>query len=171
MAKTATYSLINSTTLGSAESSVTFSSIPSTFTDLILVVSNTNNTGTTAPALYLRFNSDTGTNYSTTMLYGTGSSAGSARGTNNTYALINWVGGGSNSVIVNSITHIFDYSNATTFKTLISRYNNSSAEVDAGVSLWRSTSAITSVTVLDTTTRDFASGSTFKLYGIEAGNL
>jgi hypothetical protein len=169
-AKTGTYSLINSTTLGSAQSSVTFSSIPATFTDLVLVLSLTNNSGVTAPAVYVRVNGDTGSNYSTTMVYGTGSAAGSGRGSNNTYALINWLGGGSNSIIVNGIVNFLDYSNTTTFKTLIHRYNNSSAEVDAGVSLWRSTSAINSITVLDTTTRDFVSGSTFKLYGIEAGN-
>jgi hypothetical protein len=166
---TATYEKIATTTLGSAAAStVTFSTISGAYTDLVLVVSTTNNTGVTAPSTYLRFNSDTGSNYSTTMLYGDGSSAGSGRSTNSTYALINWLGGGSNSIIVNSITHIFNYSNTTTFKTLLSRYNNSSVEVDAGVSLWRSTSAITSVTVLDTTGRNFASGSTFTLYGIKA---
>lgn len=161
-----TYDKIATNTLSSATGTVTFSAISGSYTDLVLVVSTTNNTGVTAPAVYLRFNSDTGSNYSTTMLYGDGSSAGSGRSTSSTYALLNWLGGGSSSIIVNSITHIFNYSNTTTFKTLLSRYNNSSAEVDAGVSLWRSTSAITSVTVLDTTGRNFATGSTFTLYGI-----
>jgi len=161
-----TYEKIQTTTLGSAQATVTLSSISGAYTDLVLVVSNTNSTGTTAPGVNLRFNSDTGSNYSTTMLYGSGSSAGSGRGSNNTYALINWLGGGSNSIIVNSITHIFNYSNTTTFKTFLSRYNNSSAEVDAGVSLWRSTSAITSIEIVDFSTRGYAVGSTFTLYGI-----
>jgi hypothetical protein len=163
-----TYEPIATTTLGTAAASVTFSSISGAYTDLVLVLSLTNNSGVTAPAVYVRVNGDTGSNYSTTMLYGSGSAAGSGRGSNNTYALINWLGGGSNNIIVNGIVNFLNYSNTTTFKTLIHRYNNSSAEVDAGASLWRSTSAINSITVLDTTTRDFVSGSTFTLYGIKA---
>ena len=163
-----TYEPIATTTLSSAQSSVTFSSISGAYTDLVLILSLKNDSGVTAPAVYMRVNGDTGSNYSTTMLYGNGSSAGSGRGSNNTYALLNWLGGGSNGVIVDGIVHLMNYSNTTTNKTFIHRYNNSSAEVDAGVSLWRSTSAITSVTILDTTTRNFASGSTFTLYGIKA---
>ena len=162
-----TYEPITSTTLVSTAATVTFNAISGSYTDLVLVVSTTNNTGVTAPAVYLRFNSDTGNNYSTTMLYGDGSSAGSGRSTNSTYALLNWLGGGSNSIIVNSITHIFNYSNTTTFKTLLSRYNNSSAEVDAGVSLWRSTSAINTILVYPYA-GNFSIGSTLSLYGIKA---
>ena len=163
-AKTGTYSLINSTTLGSDQSSVTFSSIPATFTDLVLVVAGVTTSGTEAAAV--RFNGDTGSNYSRTVLYGTGSSALSLRNSNITDSGLGVLDSASQG---NNIYHFMDYSNSTTYKTFLARGNVASEQTRASVGLWRSTSAITSITVLVGTS--FASGCTFKLYGIEAGNL
>ena len=70
-----TYTPITSNTLTSATASVTFSSISGTYTDLVLVVSA--QSASTNVDLAMRFNSDSGTNYSNTRLYGTGSAAGS----------------------------------------------------------------------------------------------
>lgn len=166
-AKTGTYSLINSTTLGSAQSSVTFSSIPATFTDLVLVVNSA--TGVNDIDLYIDVNSDTATNYSWTRIYGTGSAAASTRGTNSNYYRVGNMSG-SNVGQNNAIIHFFDYSNTTTFKTVLSRSNNAANLVEAYVSIWRSTSAISSINT-KTQSGNFLSGSIFKLYGIEAGNL
>lgn len=171
-AKTATYSLISSVTLSTTASTVSFTSIPGTFTDLIIVSSAVVVDG--APSLRFRFNSDSSTNYSTTVLSGSGTVAGSVRELNSTSgyagnAQISTTSGG-----YNSITHIMDYSNSTTFKTVIERSNNASVHVMASVSLWRSTSAITRIDLAaggSFPANNLASGSTFKLYGIEAGNL
>ena len=81
-----TYEAIQTTTLGSAAADITFSSIPATYTDLVLVyigatVSNNIN-------YYLRFNGDTGTNYSYTYLSGTGSAVGSGRGSTTAFLYI-----------------------------------------------------------------------------------
>ena len=163
-AKTGTYTLINSTTLTTAAASVTFSSIPGTYTDLVLVVSGTVSTANNPS---LQFNSDAGSNYSWTYLSGNGSSAASGRSSNTTSIL---TGGFGTGTIANAIYQIQDYSNTTTNKTVINRHNRSDDSVTSWVGLWRNTAAITSL-VLGAGGGNWNSGSTFKLYGIEAGNL
>lgn len=166
MAKT--YQPISTQTLASVVSSVTFSSIPATYTDLILITSTTNNSGTSPSNITFQFNSDTATNYSTTVLTGSGSAAASGRANNDTVIYSNWLGGGTNGEIVTSISHIMNYANTTTFKTVLSRFNNASAEVVATVGLWRKTpEAINSITILSGV-REYKIGSTFTLYGIKA---
>jgi len=59
-----------------------------------------------------------------------------------------------------------NYSNATTFKTALTRWGLGNAETNTTVGLWRSTSAITSVTVLPGA-GNLATGSTFSLYGVK----
>jgi hypothetical protein len=161
MAAGATYTPIATTTLGSAVSSYTFSSIPSTYTDLIVIFAGT--IASSEGAYTLQFNSDTGSNYSTTFLYGDGSAASSGRVSNQTtiYA------GRATTTQGNGIAHIQNYSNATTYKTVISRGNNSSLTI-AYVGLWRSTAAINSIKIANETGSNLSSGSTFTLYGIAA---
>jgi hypothetical protein len=170
MSKTATYSLIQSTVLTGNQTSVAFSSIPATFTDLILVINAKNDTLTNTE---IRFNGDTATNYSITYLSGNGTSASSGRETSNSYGSIDslaYMTTGDFSY--SNIIQIMDYANTTTFKTYLARVNSAANGVDAIVGLWRKTpEAINSFSILTTTgTRNFATGSTFKLYGIQAGN-
>jgi hypothetical protein len=160
-AKTGTYTLINSTTLSTAATSVSFSSIPGTYTDLVIVFSGTS---TALAGINIQFNGDTATNYSRTVLDGNGSAASSSRETSQVASTL----GLSSTTQSDTIFHIFDYANTTTYKTILSRANVSASLVRAAVGLWRSTSAVTSITLSYPT---FNSGSTFKLYGIEAGNL
>lgn len=158
-----TYENLATTTLGSAQSSVTFSSISGSYTDLILVWTGTLTTGTSVWGL--QYNSDTGTNYSWTSLRGDGSAASSARDNGSTRINCGWIG----TTQTTEIVHIMNYSNTTTNKTNISRNNATVAStyVAANVGLWRNTSAITSITIKpDSST--FTSGSTFTLYGIKA---
>jgi len=155
-----TYEPIATQTLGSDAASVTFSSIPSTYTDLVLVSDYRLNTGDNF--LILRFNSDTGSNYSFTNLYGEGTAAASDRSSNQTSARIGFYG----SAQSNSIVSIMNYSNATTYKTAVSR-DNTNTYVVSRVNLWRSTSAINSI-VITTASPNITSGSTFTLYGIKA---
>jgi hypothetical protein len=165
MSKTATYALIESQTIASATSSVTFSAIPAAYTDLVIVGVGTIATG--LQSIVMRFNGDTAGNYSFTYLIGNGTSAFSGRATNTTFAL---AGISEPPTIANFITQIQDYSNTTTYKTVLSRRNLSASFVTADVSLWRNAAAITSIVLFPENSVNFASGSTFKLYGIQAGN-
>ena len=164
MAAGSTYTPIATNTLGSAVASVTFSSISGSYTDLILVTNPSSATG--SQSIYIQFNADTATNYSRTVMYGDGTSAASSRDSSYNHIRMGFNTGGRTA----NITQIQNYSNATTFKTTLSRsntYPGSDGYVYASVGLWRSTAAVTSVLIgVDTGT--FATGSTFTLYGIAA---
>jgi hypothetical protein len=156
-------------TLGSAVPTVTFSSIPSTYTDLVLIASVLGSGGTNDYGYSMRFNSDTATNYSGTHLWGNGTASFSTRQTSGTYAYIQQQQYYSTTIPMIAITSIMNYANATTYKTLISRNDYPSVDTEAGVYLWRKTpEAITSITVLLASSTNFAIGSTFSLYGIKA---
>jgi hypothetical protein len=164
-----TYTPIATQTLGSAAASVTFSSIPQGYTDLVLVCNIAQSSGNNS--LRYRFNGDTGSNYSDTYLYGNGTSAGSGRDTSQTSGTIYVTG--STTIEANYIVQFMNYSNATTYKTVLGRSNRASSEVAADVGLWRSTSAINSISLAmggSFPTNNFASGSTFSLYGIQVGD-
>jgi hypothetical protein len=155
-----TYTPIATQTLSSTATSVTFSSIPSTYTDLRVVV-----TGITNPVLDVigTFNGDTGNNYSRTFLEASASSVGSGRGTNQR-AFLAFV---PSSTTGQLSTHDFiNYSNSTTFKTVLHRYSINSLS-GAAVILWRNTNAITSI-VYTASASTFNIGSCFTLYGIKA---
>jgi hypothetical protein len=158
-----TYTPIATQTLTTNAASVTFSSIPSTYTDLILVTNATAQTSTTDQLI--RFNSDSATNYSATILHGAGSAGASARVTNQSGIFINFYGNMPVNSAQNTITQIMNYSNPTTYKTALSRSNNAGNNIDAIVGLWRSTAAITSLLVYPNG-QNYGIGSTFTLYGI-----
>lgn len=157
-----TYEAIATQTLGSAAASVTFSSIPSTYTDLVVVYAGNQ---VTQDNFSLQFNADTGTNYSSTTLYGDGTNAASQRfsSTSSIYGPIL-----DATTQSNLIAQIQNYSNSTTYKTTLIRGNSSSFRTTATVGLWRSTSAITSVKCQILGGSNFNSGSVFSLYGIKA---
>jgi hypothetical protein len=160
----ATYEPIATQTLGSATSSITFSSITSTYTDLVLI----STFGVTAgDDLYLQFNGDTGTNYSTTWMGGNGSTATSGRKTSDNGIQPRTPANQPSTVTTMYNTSIMNYSNTTTYKTAIARYNYASGFTEADVGLWRNTAAITSLTLKCVATT-FVTGSTFTLYGIKA---
>ena len=164
MAAGNTYEAIATQTLSSAAASVTFSSISGAYTDLVLVFSGATSTSTSYVSL--QYNSDTGSNYSVTLLRGNGTAASSSRYSSITeiYASIS----ATNTTDINNVIfQIQNYSNSTTYKTSLSRANNAGVSTEAGVGLWRNTAAITSVKVLSPT-NNFATGSTFTLYGIAA---
>ena len=161
-----TYEPIATTTLGTAASSVTFSSITGTYTDLVLIVNGAIASG--AQDIWVQVNGDTGSNYSRTNLYGTGSVAGSTRLTSQTKYAMNDAAALDSTYQFNSIMQFMNYSNTTTYKTMLERANNAARGVDAGVHLWRSTAAITSILVYNSGGTNYVVGSTFTLYGILA---
>lgn len=168
MAAGNTYTPIATTTLSSDQSSVTFSSISGSYTDLVIVGSVRSSTTDT---LLLRCGNgsvDTGSNYSLTVLKGNGSSASSARRSSASefYADYAAYAPSAASTFAPLLINFNDYSNTTTYKTMLSRANNAAAGVDAIVGLWRSTSAINILEFKYSSGVNIASGSTFTLYGI-----
>lgn len=156
MAVGSTYTPIATTT--TSGSSYTFSSIPSTYTDLVVVFSGTNASNT---GIQFTLNSDTGSNYSYTQIYGDGTSAASNR--NTTYSSYAYIGT-SQSV---AIFQFMNYSNTSTYKTTLYRGNNPGSAVNAGVGLWRSTSAINQIAFTTFAGGNF-SNTQITLYGIQA---
>lgn len=165
MAAGATYEPIASQTLVSAASSITFSSIAASWTDLRWVL-----VGTLSGIndIIVRFNSDSGNNYSWTGLYGDGS-VGSNR-QSNVSGIRSSEGNPSLTIPFLNTGDIFSYAGST-YKTQLTSYSNdtnsASSIVRNAVGLWRSTAAITSVTILPASGADFNTGTTATLYGIK----
>jgi len=166
MAAGATYEPIATTTLGSAASSVTFSGISGSYTDIV-AIANVKNTVGAGYWLQAQFNGFTSNQYSTTVLQGSGSAASSYRYSNESDGVR--CGATYTSNFTPAIINILNYSNSTTFKTVLSRFNDGGNTVQALVGLFRQTGAITSIKFqIESGTADIASGSTFTLYGISA---
>lgn len=159
-----TYSTIATTTLGSGASSITFSSISGAYTDLVIVCS-------VLPSGSQSFNLrvgngsiDTGTNYSYTRIYA-GTSAASDRGSNTANPWGSWGVDAQTNTPVTFITQIQNYSNTTTNKTYLTRIADTyTSYVGAVVTLWRSTSAINTVSLVSSANMN--AGTTVTLYGI-----
>jgi hypothetical protein len=165
-----TYTPIATQTLGSAASSVIFSSIPQGYTDLVIVLSAL----TSVDVVYsrMKFNFDSGANYSSTYLEGDGSVANSNRYSNNNYIQFSYWNAGAGANPETTILNIMNYSNSTTNKTALLRYNGvggGASGVTSTVGLWRNTNAINAVE-FSVGSGTFDSGSTFSLYGIAVGN-
>ena len=162
MAKT--YEAIASQTLGTTTATVTFSTIPQTYTDLVLI---TQGTSTGNSQLMMRFNGVSTTTYSATTVGGNGSSTATVRFTNANAMQLGYHDYFTSASQGNAISHINNYTNASTFKTVISRMNNAATGTGLSVGLSRNTAAITSITVFPLGS-SWASGTTFSLYGIKA---
>lgn len=156
-----TYTPVGSYTTGSGENSVTFSNLGAyRHLELHVMPSNVSGDGD----LCIRFNGDTGTNYSSTLLYGTGSNAPAASAKNNSINRMR-IGRQNNGAAYPNIIHINNYSTSSAYKTALSRAQHSGL-VFVYVGQWRNTAAITSITIFDENNVNFVAGSTFRLYGI-----
>lgn len=166
MSKTATYAKIASTTLSSSQLTISFNSF-SGYTDLICVVTMTRTQG--GNNFSLRFNGDTGTNYSEIYVEGDGASVIPGRNSNTNTMRIAAIAGGFGTDIATLTINIQDYENSTTNKNVLTRYSQASTIVGTSIGLWRSTSAVTSFEIgAIGATANFAAGTTVTLYGIEA---
>lgn len=165
-----TYEPIATTTLGSAAASIVFSSIPSTYTDLRIVLLGTYASVGTNPAM--RFNGDTASNYSVTELYGTGTTA--ATTSTSTFPFINLVRQQSITDTTTPVLFtidIFSYAGATNKTCLVAGsndVNSTSGWINRIVGLWRSTAAITSITLYPYDATNINAGTVATLYGIKA---
>jgi len=174
------YDSIATVTVGTAVSTITFSSIPSTYTHLqVRFIGRSVTTSGTYDSLLMRFNSDTSTNYSEHAILGNGAAV---------YADVN---NGVGYIIVEPLTSsgaiannfgagnidIIDYANTNKYKTikhLSGMDNNNTGGTNFqygynafGSGSWRSTSAITSITFNTGSTSNFAQYTSFALYGIK----
>jgi hypothetical protein len=163
MAAGNTYEAIATSTLSSTASIITFSSIPSTYTDLVLVIACLDGG---AGRTRLRLNGDSGTNYSRINLVGNGTNANSYSGSNETQFDMSVAAGTSSTVPTAQIISINNYSNTATNKTILSRYSLAPGAVEVMTGLYRSTAAINSVSYFTQGTMQI--GTTFSLYGIKA---
>ena len=170
----ATYTLIESQVLGSSAASVTFSAIPATYTDLVLRVSARSSSVADADAIRYRFNSDTTSNYSFTVLQGLGTSAASSRESNYTFNgryFYAAVGGTSTSdTFGNGELYIPSYT-ANQYKPIsefgVEENNATTANMNVGASLWRNTAAINTIYLYLQSAANFVTDSSFYLYGIK----
>jgi hypothetical protein len=147
---------------GGGSSSISFSSIPSTYKHLQIRAALL----TTAGGVNIRYNSDTGSNYTYHQLYGTGTSALANAGTSQTSGFIAYNNAaGSNPTV--AIVDILDYQNTnkyTTHRSLAGTdVNGSGGTLTFFSGLWLNTAAVSSINIIGT----FAQYSHFALYGIK----
>jgi hypothetical protein len=165
-----TCKLIAKSVLGASASSVDFQSIPSTYTDLLLLASARQDV--VYLDCYLRLNNDSGSNYSYRRLTANGASAASASASSQTWlSLFPLVvpSGYTSSTFSNFEVYIPNYAGSTNKSvsaTGASETNATTAYIGAIAGLWSQTTAIDRVTVLPDTGANFVSGSSFFLYGI-----
>jgi len=164
----ATYDCIATATLTSTSTSVVFSNIPQTYTDLIVVFTGSNTVATVAMTCEVDINDDGANNYSSTRLNTT---AVSSRGTNNNGGFVGATG--RNSADGWYVCNFMNYSNSTTYKTWLSVWGvMGDTEPDAGriVGMWRNTSAITKLDFNRPVGQSgtFEVGCRWALYGIKA---
>jgi hypothetical protein len=162
----ASYESIATTTVGAGgAASVTFSSIPSTYTHLqIRAIARVNSTDW----VQIRFNSDSGSNYSYHYLFGQGSgSGGSSGGASSTSTVTSILAPSTASVFGAGVIDILDYADTNKFKTVRSLTGfdeNGAGQINLTSAAWRSTSAITSIVISVNTLQQYSS---FALYGIK----
>lgn len=161
-----TYEPIATTTLSSTAASISFNSIPNTYTDLrFTLVVNTINTG--SEGIRLTYNNDSATNYSDTYLSATGTSLVSGRDTNASFIILHY-NGTSTTIPTFYFGDVLGY-RGSTFKTVLtgsSEDKNGSGNSTRNVGLWRSTSAITTLTLSNAGGGNLGVGTVATLYGI-----
>lgn len=164
---------IASITATGSESTITFSSIPSTFSHLELRCYVRDTTANTESGGFIRFNGDSGSSYYRHWIGGNGSTATSSNG--GSFSIGQWFLYPGASATAGRfggyVMQILDYSNTNKNKTLKASggYDaNGSGWVTLGSGAWFNTAAINSVLVGAQTA--FAAGSRFDLYGIATSN-
>ena len=166
--------LIQHIELASAQSSISFTSIPNTFTDLLLVCSFRSTENTVGSNAEIRFNGSS-SGYSSRLLYGTGSSAASATGGSDRIHWAPTTSGGSSTANTfgNAQIYIPNYasSNAKSVSIDAVAENNATASrQDINAALWNNSAAISTIAFTWEQSANFAIGSSVTLYGITKGS-
>ena len=173
---TSAFDTLGAVVLGSEVTSITFSNIPQTYTHLQIRMS-ASATGPSGAAIYggwIRFNGDSGSNYSFHGIYGDGSTVTGFAGANQTHAAsLNYATADATSVQAAVVLDILDYANTNKFKTVRSLVGgdfNTGGNITLYSGNWRSSTAISSINLSINTgfgSFNFSTGTTFALYGIK----
>ena len=169
---------IATVTVGSGgSSSISFTSIPSTYKHLqIRYIARDDRTGSGGDYLKITFNSDTNANYSSHMLYGNGSAAGATADTSVSNMTIGRIptAGHNASIFGVGVLDLLDYADTNKYKTLrlLSGYDTNNTGTEPGYlpfnsGSWRSTSAVTTITIAPNVGTNFVQYSHFALYGVK----
>jgi hypothetical protein len=161
-----TYEPIATYTTTGNVSDISFTSIPNTYTDLVISISGISN-GTLNSTVLCTFNGDTSANYSGTQMYyvSTGTAGGNKNISANFISIARAAGINPNNggrTLLN--VYVFDYANTNKYKTLLCQMQNMPSAVEVDVGNWRSNAAITSINF----NANWATGTVYTLYGIKA---
>jgi hypothetical protein len=172
-----TFTKIAAVTVGSGgAASMAFSSIPATYTDLVLKVSARGAANFNPRNFYLNFNSDTGNNYPFRFLYGNGASAASSNSASEGFTSTAWIGyisGNTStaSTFGNAEIYVPNYAGSA-YKTIssdsVTENNATTAYASIHAAIWNSSSAITSIQLTCSNSENFAQYSTATLYGVKS---
>jgi hypothetical protein len=162
---TPTYDSIVSYTLPSAGNNIILGNggegtIPSTFTDLVLVIDGSLATGGTG-SCYLRFNGSSSSQYSYSRLLNTGAALANGRNSNATSLLFSDLSTDKFTIV----SQIMDYKNTNTFTTVLTQQHQV-GYTGQYVGRWSSGAVINAITIIGH--QNFNTGTTFSLYGIKA---
>jgi hypothetical protein len=171
-----TMTLIESKTLLSAAASIEFTSIPQTFTDLVLIHSARSAVSNTVVTAVVQFNGDTGANYSVIRVEGTGSGVNtSALNSNALYGLAGPIpaANATSNTFGNGVVYIPNYTSSTAKSFSSDGVSENNATLAAQVInavIWTGTAAITSILFRTFEVGNLVAGSTVSLYGITKGS-
>jgi hypothetical protein len=167
-----TYTLISSNVLSTTAASVTFSAIPSTYTDLVLRISARTDRVTSGTNCKILVN-NASNDGSYTYMYGNGASAGSGSNSS-TYNFMGLMNGANQTANTFNSAEVYIPNYAGSTKKPFSVFNvneqnsaSTTVEVDAIANLYNQTTAITSLVFAPISAVNFVSGSSFYLYGIK----
>jgi hypothetical protein len=168
--------LIETKTLGTAAASIEFTSIPQTFTDLVLTVSGRSTLSSFAANMPIQFNGSAVAQYSQRRLYGDGAAAQTQSATNDTSLYMIPVNGASTTAntFSNATVYIPNYTSSvaksvsadSVTETNSGTQGHTQTSITAG--LWNNTAAITSIRVA--TDFNWTADTTISLYGILKGS-
>jgi hypothetical protein len=162
-----TYDKLAAVTVGTAGTTfLVMDSIPSTYTDLVLVI---NGSSASNSQLGMRFNNLSNL-YSITTFGGQGSVAQSGKNNALSAALgLDFYFSFSTTASAGTIiANILNYSNSTTHKPVLVRANNAGQGLSATAGIFANTSAISRIDVFSQSGINLSVGTTFTLYGIKA---
>jgi hypothetical protein len=163
-----TYEPIATATIATDGQGWDFTSIPSTYTDLRLVVYGRSTFSSTTFGGAGRFNGDSGTNYSWTRLFTDGNAQSQRQTNSDTFGVGEMPAANATAnVFGQAVIDIMNYSNTTTFKTVLVR-TSAPGITYAYVNLWRNTAAINRIVFGTASLSGMKAGSMATLYGIKA---
>jgi hypothetical protein len=164
---------IASVEVATPQATIDFTSIPSGYTDLIIVCSirDTINSGASPGQGALRFNGDSANNYSRRYVRGNGSTADSSFASSVSAFIwrVEQPNGATANTFGSTTLYIPNYTSSN-YKSIsmdnVTENNATEAHAELATGLWNSTSAITSISLLSASSANMMTNSTFTLYGV-----